>query len=65
MMGKARGLLNHLTVIFGIMFLVFLVLDQFNPMMNFVDNTISRWMLAAFCFSGICRSILSWSKNEQ
>ena len=30
MMGKARGLLNHLTVIFGIMFLVFLVLDQFN-----------------------------------
>ena len=64
-MSKVRGFLNHLSAAFGITFLVFLVLDQFNPMMNFVDNTISRWMLAAFCFSGICRSILSWSKNEQ
>ena len=65
MMGKARGLLNHLTVIFGIMFLVFLVLDQFNPMMNFVDNGISRWLLAAFCVCGISRSILSWRNNER
>ena len=65
MMGKARGLLNHLTVIFGIMFLVFLVLDQFNPMMNFVDNGISRCLLAAFCICGISRSILWWRNNER
>ena len=44
MMDKTRGLLSHLSVILGIMFLVFLVLDQFNPMMNFVDNRISRWL---------------------
>ena len=65
MMGKPRGLLNHLTVILGIMFLVFLVLDQFNPMMNFVDNSISRWMLAAFCICGISRSILCWRNDER
>ena len=65
MMGKARGLLNHLTVIFGIMFLVFLVLDQFNPMMNFVDNGISRCLLAALCICGISRSILCWRNNER
>ena len=64
-MSKIRGLLNHLTVIFGMVFLVFLVLDQFNPMMNFVDNGISRWLLAAFCLSGISRSILGWSGNER
>ena len=63
-MNKIRELLNHLTVIFGMIFLAFLILDQFNPMMNFVSNSISRWLLAAFCLSGICRSILCWRKNE-
>ncbi len=65
MMDKARGLLSHLSVILGIMFLVFLVLDQFNPMMNFVDNGISRWLLAMFCICGISRSILCWRNNER
>ena len=64
-MNKIRELLNHLTIIFGLIFLVFLVLDQFNPMMNFVSNSISRWLLAAFCLTGICRSILYWSRYEQ
>ena len=57
-MSKIRGFLNHLTMILGLVFLIFLVLDQFNPMMNFVDNHISRWLLAAFCFSGISLGIL-------
>ena len=49
-MSRMAGLLDHLAVILGIMFLVFLVLDQFNPMMNFIDNSISRWLLGAFFF---------------
>lgn len=57
-MNKAAGLADHLTVILGIMFLVFLVLDQFNPMMNFIDNGISRWLLAGLCCSGIAGGIL-------
>ena len=57
-MSKVTEIFSHLTVILGMMFLVFLVLDQFNPMMNFVDNHISRWLLAAFCFSGISLGIL-------
>ena len=63
-MSKARTITNHLTAILGMVFLVFLVLDQFNPMMNFVDNPISRWMLAAFCICGISRSILCWRRND-
>ena len=44
-MNKAETLLTHLT---------------FNPMMNFIDNDVSRWLLFALCLSGILRSILCW-----
>ena len=64
-MSKARTITNHLTAILGMVFLVFLVLDQFNPMMNFIDNAISRWLLAAFCICGISRSILCWRNDER
>ena len=64
-MSKTAGFFSHLTVIFGMMFLVFLVLDQFNPMMNFIDNSVSRWMLAAFCLSGIGSGVLAWGKEQR
>ena len=64
-MNKLRTVCSHLTVILSLVFIVFLVLDQFNPMMNFVDNRISRWLLAAFCICGISRSILGWRNNER
>ena len=63
MMRKIRNLLCHLTVIWSIMILVFLILDQFNPMMNFVDNTVSHVLLAALCLSGTAQSILTWKMN--
>lgn len=59
-MNKARFLLSHLTVVLSLMFVVFLVLDQFNPMMNFVNNDISRWLLALLCTSGAAQSVLYW-----
>ena len=62
-MRKARTILGHVTVILSMMFLTFLVLDQFNPMMNFVDNGISHVLLAALCLSGIARSILDWRQD--
>ncbi len=62
-MSNLHGLFSHLTVILAFMFTVFLVLDQFNPMMNFIDNGISRWLLAALCVSGIAQSILHWKEK--
>ena len=59
-MNKLKTILSHLTVILALMFLVFLILDQFNPMMNFIDNAISRWLLAGLCMSGIAQSVLTW-----
>ena len=63
-MNKLSALVSHLTVILALMFAVFLILDQFNPMMNFIDNPISRWLLAALCLSGITQSVLYWMKGE-
>ncbi|MBR6029283.1 MAG: hypothetical protein IKP40_09345 [Clostridia bacterium] len=64
-MSKLRAVLSHLTVILSFMFVVFLILDQFNPMMNFVDNGMSRWLLAALCLSGIAQSVLYWKEGVQ
>ena len=64
-MSKLRALFSHLTVILAFMFLVFLVLDQFNPMMNFIDNSISRWLLAGLCVSGCAQSVLSWALDAK
>ena len=64
-MSKAQTLLSHLTVILALMFAVFLILDQFNPMMNFIDNNISRGLLLLFCGCGIGQSVLHWIKGER
>ena len=56
-------LLNHLTFILSLMFAVFLVLDQFNPMMNFVDNPVSHGLLALLCLGGGVRSVLAWKRD--
>jgi len=62
-MTKLHTLLSHLTVILALMFLTFLILDQFNPMMNFVDNGISRCLLAALCLCGVGQSVLYWKSK--
>ena len=62
-MTKLNLIFAHLTVILSLMFLTFLILDQFNPMMNFVNNAISSWLLAALCVSGIGQSITGWMKQ--
>ena len=58
-MNKARTILSHLTVILSLMFAVFLILDQFNPMMNFVDNDISRVLLGLLCVCAVAECLLS------
>ena len=57
-MNKVRTLLSHLTVILGTMFIVFLVLDQFNPMMNFTDHPVTHVLLAILCISGIALHVM-------
>ena len=63
-MSKARTFLSHLIMILSFVFVVFLILDQFNPMMNFVDNSISRCLLALLCVSGAAQSVLFWKSQD-
>ena len=62
-MNKAHTVFSHLTVILSLMFVVFLILDQFNPMMNFIDNAVSRWLLAGLCLSGVMQSAVGWGRG--
>ena len=62
-MNKVREAVSHLCVILSLMFLVFLVLDQFNPMMNFVNNNISRWLLGGLCACSITASLMHWRRD--
>ena len=64
-MTKLHFFLTHTTVILALMFLTFLVLDQFNPMMNFIDNEISRWLLAGLCISGVGQSVCAWRTRDK
>ncbi len=64
-MSKLKALLSHLTVILSLMFLTFLVLDQFNPMMNFVDHPISCGLLTALCVCGIARSVILYQEKKE
>ena len=59
-MAMLKKALPHLIVVLSLCFLVFLVLEQFNPMMNFLKNGISEAMLALLCVSGIAHALLCW-----
>lgn len=54
----ARRALPHLVIILSVVFMVFLVLNRFNPMMGFLSNKYSRPMLWVFCVAALAESIL-------
>ena len=57
-------ILAHMSVVLSLMFLVFLILDQFNPMMNFVNNGISLVLLAALCLSSLFSGALRHARQD-
>jgi len=57
-------ILPHITIILSALFITFLILDQFNPMMNFVDNDISQVMLYVLCASAMANAILLVAKDR-
>ena len=58
-MKRLEATLPHVCIVLSLMFLVFLVLDDYNPMMNFLTNPISTALLALLCIIGMLNSILS------
>jgi hypothetical protein len=58
-------LLPHIALILAVMFITFLILDQFNPMMNFVNNEFSMKLLWIWCIFTVMQSILIVMKNNK
>jgi len=58
-MRRIIRVLPHLTIILALMFVTFWILDIYNPMMNFVNSSISNVLLLIFCILSIMTSIIS------
>lgn len=52
-------ILTHAVIILATMFLVFFVIDRFNPVMEFISSEISKWLLCVFAVCALADGILS------
>jgi hypothetical protein len=57
-MKRIIRVLPHITIILSAMFITFWILDQCNPMMNFIDSKISNVLLIVFCISSLITAIV-------
>ncbi len=48
---------THATILLSALFLTLLVLDQYNPSMDFVSSDVSKWFLLAFALSALISSV--------
>lgn len=51
--------LTHATILLAALFLTLLVLDQFNPSMDFISSDVSKWFLLAFALCAFISSIIT------
>jgi hypothetical protein len=51
--------LTHATILLAALFLTLLVLDQYNPSMDFVSSDVSKWFLLAFALCAFISSIIT------
>ncbi|NTU89542.1 MAG: hypothetical protein HGA54_06525 [Actinobacteria bacterium] len=58
-------ILPHITLILAVMFIVFLVLDNYNPTMNFVNNDISVVLLWILCGTALVNALLLMVKERR
>ena len=54
-----RTALAHMVIVLAAVFVVFLVLHQFNPMMGFLTHKYSQILLLILCVSTIINSIIA------
>ncbi len=64
-MKRVKVILPHAGIVLSLMFMVFLVLDDYNPMMNFLTNSISTVNLGVFCVITFANSILGTSRTTR
>lgn len=54
----------HTAIVLSSVFVVFLILDHFNPTMNFVNNSISAALLGALCAASFISAVILVFKDR-
>lgn len=52
-------ILPHIVIVLAAMFITFWILDQLNPVMNFINNSISNALLLLFSILSLVNGILA------
>lgn len=55
-MKRLQSILSHICFILSLMLITLLVVDRFNPSMDFINNDLSKLMLLVLC---VCAAVLS------
>lgn len=53
------GFFAHTSIIVGMMFVAFFIIDQFNPEMAFLTSTISKWLMLVLSLCAIATGLFS------
>ncbi len=64
-MKELQNVLSHLTVIFVGVFLTLVVLNVYNPSMQFLSSTISQVFLVGFCLTALALAIVTIQDNRR
>lgn len=60
-------ILPHIVIVLAAMFITFWILDQLNPVMNFINNSISNALLLLFSIVSLVNAIFSivWFRKSK
>jgi hypothetical protein len=64
-MNIIKTILPHIIVILAGIFIVLLILDDYNPTMNFINNTVSMKLFWVFCILSIINAALLIVRNRK
>lgn len=53
------GFFAHTSIIVGMMFVVFFVIDRFNPAMEFLTSSLSKWLMLVLALCAILTGLYS------
>lgn len=57
-MNRLMSLLSHACLILAMMLITLLIVDRFNPSMDFINNDISKLLILALCVLGMLLGLL-------
>lgn len=59
-----QNMLAHMTIVFVGVFITLVILNIFNPAMQFLTSSITQIFLLAFCFSALSLAVVTIMENR-